>query len=166
MIAETDRLILREFTIDDALHFFELNNDPEVVKHTGDKAFNSINEAEEFLKNYTHYLEHGFGRWAVIGKENHVFLGWCGLKSNEEGYVDIGFRFFREFWGNGYASEAAKKSVELGFQKFGLNEIIGRTAQQNLGSIKVLEKIGMSHFKKGECHGIEDALYFKIVSIR
>lgn len=162
MVAETKRLILRELSQADAKYFFELNNDPEVIKYTGDSAFLSLEEAEHFLKNYSHYDEHGFGRWAVIRKEDNEFLGWCGLKFNEENYVDIGFRFFQKFWGKGYATEAAQESLRIGFDQFSITEIIGRTAKQNISSIRVLEKIGMEYFKNGECHGIEDARYFRI----
>lgn len=162
MIAETDRLILRQFSVDDATDFFELNTNPEVVKYTGDVAFESIKQAAEFLDNYTEYEQSGFGRWAVIRKDDNAFLGWCGLKRNEEGYVDIGFRFFQHFWGAGYATEAAQKSIEIGFNDYHLDEIIGRTAKQNSGSIRVLEKIGMEFFKTGDCHGIPDALYFRV----
>ena len=162
MIAETKRLILRELHRDDAEYFFELNNDPEVLKYTGDVAFKSVNEAQNFLKNYSHYSENGYGRWAIIRKEDQQFIGWCGLKLNEEGYVDIGFRIFKKYWGNGYATEAAEKSIDIGFNKFGLKEIIGRTANDNRGSFRVLEKIGMTFFRNGECHGIENASYFRI----
>lgn len=165
MIAETERLILRELTIEDSAHFFALNNDPNVLKYTGDVAFQSLEEARDFLKNYSHYMENGFGRWAVIRKEDSAFLGWCGLKMHlNENYVDIGFRFFRKYWGEGYATEAAIKSLELGFTRFELTEIIGRTAKNNVGSIRVLEKIGMAFFKNDECDGIEDAMYFRIVN--
>ena len=162
MIAETERLILRELTFHDARHFYELNNDPEVMRFTGDDPFQSEDEAEQFLKNYSHYSEHGFGRWAVIRKKDNQFLGWCGLKMHPENYVDVGFRFFRKFWGEGYATEAATKSLDLGFTRFGLEEIIGRTSKDNDGSIKVLEKIGMRYFKNGECEGIQDAMYYRI----
>ncbi len=162
MIAETHRLILRELLPKDAEHFYELNNDPDVLKYTGDKAFESVEEANAFLVNYSHSNENGYGRWAVIRKEDHAFLGWCGLRLNEEGYVDIGFRILKKYWGKGYATEAAQKSIELGFEKFVLREIIGRTANDNHGSFRVLEKIGMTFFKNGECDGIENASYFKI----
>jgi [ribosomal protein S5]-alanine N-acetyltransferase len=162
MIAETPRLILRHFQLEDATDFFELNNDPEVLKFTGDAPFKSILEAENFLRNYSEYQKNGFGRWAVIRKEDNAFLGWCGLKLNEENAVDLGFRFFKKYWGNGYATEAALKSLELGFSKFGLSEIIARAATENTASVRVLEKIGMSYFKTGACHGIEDAMYFRV----
>lgn len=169
MIAETDKLILRELTTLDAKHFFKLNSDPEVMLFTGDDPFQSVTEAEHFLEHYSHYSEHGFGRWAVIRKSDNEFIGWCGLKMHQptlriktNNYVDIGFRFFRKYWGQRYATEAARKSLELGFSRFGLKEIIGRTAKENIGSIKVLEKIGLSYFKNGECEGIEDALYYRI----
>lgn len=162
MITETERLRLRELTIEDAVHFFELNNDPEVLKYTGDEPFQSIEAAKNFIENYSHYEENGFGRWAVIRKNDNEFIGWCGLKMHSENYIDIGFRFFRKYWGKGYATEAARKSLELGFTRFDLKEIIGRTAKENIESISVLEKIGLTFFKTGECDGIEDALYYRI----
>ena len=77
-------------------------------------------------------------------------------------FVDIGWRLKTSAWGKGYATEAAQKSIDLGFEKFDLREIIGRTAKDNKGSFRVLEKIGMTFFKHGECDGIENASYFKI----
>ena len=163
IVGETDRLFLRELTPDDAQQFFELNNDPEVIKYTGDDAFTSIKDAENFLKNYSEYENNGFGRWAVIRKEDDEFLGWCGLKMHDDNYyVDIGFRLFRKDWGNGYATEAARKSIDLGFNQFGLNEIIGRTAKANVRSVRILEKLGMTFFKKDESDGIVDAMYYRI----
>ena len=91
IILETNRLILREFDIQDAKNMYELNLDTEVIQYTGDKAFNSIEDAESFLENYNDYQINGFGRWTVLLKSNKEFIGWCGLKLNEERFVDIGF---------------------------------------------------------------------------
>lgn len=93
-ILETERLLLRELNPDDAGDFFYLNENPNVIKYTGDKVFQNIDEAREFLENYRDYWLNGYGRWAIISKVNNEFVGWCGLKYNsntEE--TDVGFRF-------------------------------------------------------------------------
>ncbi|MCA0445479.1 MAG: GNAT family N-acetyltransferase [Bacteroidetes bacterium] len=144
LILKTERLDLREFTPDDAIHLFNLNSDPEVVKYTGDGPYSSIEEARTFLEGYTCYFDYGMGRWAVIHRETGAWLGWCGLKFHPEtGEVDIGFRFFREHWGKGYATESAKACLDYGFETLGLFQISGRALVDNLASIKVLVKIGL-----------------------
>ena len=162
IIAETDRLILRELMVADSKDFFELNSDPEVLKYTGDQPFSSIEAAAEFLENYSDYEENRFGRWAVISKETNDFLGWCGLKLNEEKLIDLGFRFFRKEWGKGYATESAKASLKYGFNQLHLEEVIGRSSIENQASINVLEKLGMHFWKNDSCEGIENAVYYKI----
>lgn len=162
VILQTSRLYLREFQIDDAQSMFNLNNNFDVIKYTGNKPFNSVDEAKDFLLNYNDYTKNSFGRWAVIDKETHKFLGWCGLKLNEEGFVDIGFRFFKNNWNKGYATEAAKACLEYGFKKLEIKEIIGRAAKENVASIRVLEKLGMHYFKSDKCYGINDAVYYRI----
>ncbi|WP_297797165.1 GNAT family N-acetyltransferase [uncultured Eudoraea sp.] len=161
-ITETPRLLLREFIPDDAENIWELNSDPEVMKYTGDPPFESVKMAREFLLNYQDYDNNGFGRWAVITKASHSFIGWCGLKLNEQNLVDIGFRFFRREWNKGYATEAASACLEYGFVELNLTEIIGRVARQNAASIKVLEKLSMDYWKKDNCKGIEDSLYYRL----
>src|SRR5690606_3936912 len=108
-ILQTNRLFLRELTPSAAKHFLELNGNPNVIKYTGDNAFADIKDAESFLLNYKDYELNGYGRWAVIRKDDGAFIGWCGLKFVESvGETDIGFRFFEEYWNKGYATESAK----------------------------------------------------------
>jgi len=166
LILQTPRLYLREFQIADAEKMYNLSIDPAVIKYTGNDSFTSISDAKKFLLSYGDYEENGFGRWAVINKENDEFLGWCGLKQHKNGFVDIDFRFFREQWGRGYATESAKACLEYGFKKLQLKEIIGRVDKENKASVKVLEKLGMGYFKKDKCHRIENALYYKIASVK
>jgi len=161
-IAETKRLILRELNVSDSEEFFRLNADPEVLRFTGDEPFSSIAEAESFLKNYGDYRINGYGRWAVVSKESNAFLGWCGLKLNEEKFIDLGFRFFQKEWGRGYATESARASLEIGFHHLQIEEIIGRASLENRASISVLEKTGMKFWKKGSCKGIENASYYRL----
>jgi len=160
MIAQTKRLILRETTVDDAEQAYLLNLDPEVIKYTGDESFKSIEEARIFLAAYDHFKKYGFGRWAVTDKNNGEFLGWCGLKySPDVNEYDIGFRFFKKHWGKGYATESAMACLELGFKKFNMPAIIGRAAKENIASIKVLQKTGLTYYKDDCCHGDEAVIY-------
>ncbi|MEM6966346.1 MAG: GNAT family N-acetyltransferase [Bacteroidota bacterium] len=162
MVLETKRLILREFIIADAPGMFALNNDPTVMRFTGDRPFESVETARNFLKNYTAHQKYGFGRWAVLTKANKKFIGWCGLKRNEEDQVDIGFRFFRKEWNKGYATESANACLHYGFEKLDLTEIVGRAHKENTASIRVLEKIGMTYWKAQEVEGMREAVYYRI----
>ena len=159
-ILETERLYLRRLTIEDAENLYLLNSDYDVLKYTGDVPFESIETAKIFLTNYDHYKKYDFGRWAVINKINNKFLGWCGLKYTQDlDEYDIGFRFFKKEWNKRYATESAKACVKLGFDKYKMNEIIGRAMKENISSIKVLEKIGLTYFKTFDFDGQEGLIY-------
>jgi ribosomal-protein-alanine N-acetyltransferase len=161
-ILETSRLILRELDSKDAKNFYDLNSNPNVIKYTGNSAFKNVEEAKEFLENYTDYKFNGYGRWAVILKTTDKFIGWCGLKFDElENETDIGFRFFEEEWNKGYATESAIACIHYGFEKLKLKRIIGRAMKENVGSIKVLEKIGLEYEKNAVLAG-KDAVIYKI----
>lgn len=145
-ILETSRLQLRPFSEEDSPSLFLLNSDPLVLQYTGDAPFKDVDEAAEFILRYDHYKQYGYGRWAVMAREANAFIGWCGLKySPEKNETDIGFRFHREFWGKGFATEAASGCLKYGFTELGLSRIIGRAQIGNISSHKVLEKIGMNH---------------------
>lgn len=161
-ILNTERLILREFDSSDAEKMYELNSDPEVLLYSGDSPFASIENAKEFLENYSDYKENGYGRWVVVLKSSNDFIGWCGLKYNEEKCVDIGFRFFRKTWNKGYATEAARATLDYGFKILKLEEIIGRASVDNKASIRVLEKLDMAFWKLSSCEGITNAAYYRI----
>ncbi|UMB61627.1 GNAT family N-acetyltransferase [Lutibacter sp. A80] len=159
-IIETERLYLRTLSIKDATLFYLLNLDKDVLKYTGDKSFKSIESAQKFLENYDHYSKYGFGRWAVINKQNEEFLGWCGLKfTASKNEYDIGFRFFKKHWNKGYATEAAKSCVDFGINNLKLKEIIGRAMKENKASIKVLKKIGLKYSQDFDFEGNKGVIY-------
>ncbi len=159
---ETNRLLLREFQLSDANDMFHLNEDWDVIKYTGDPPFASKEDALEFLKNYDDYRKNGMGRWAVITKDTNNFIGWCGLKRHDDGMIDIGFRFFKKDWGHGYATEAAKATLQYGFETLKIIQIIGRATKANVASVRVLEKLGMTYWKDDVCKGLDDAVYYEI----
>ncbi len=161
MIAETDNLVLREFQSGDAENIYLLNLDQEVIKYTGDEPFNSIQEAERFLANYDQYFKYGIGRWSVIRKSDAAFLGWCGLRYKEQSEeVDLGFRFHKKYWNQGYATEAAKACIYYGMEKKSIQLIVGRVMKVNTASIAVLKKCGMKYLKDISFSGFEGEQYF------
>ncbi len=161
MILETERLILRELSIEDAQHFYDLNTDPLVIRYTGDAAFENVEAAKSFLENYEQYKKYGYGRWATILKSTGEWIGWCGLKYEIQiAETDLGYRFFRKHWGKGYATESAEASLKYGLEHLGLKRIIGRSFKENLPSIKVLQKIGMVYEKDLMLDGVHPGVLY------
>ncbi len=159
---ETRRLFAREWGLEDAGNLYLLNSDPKVMEYTGDRPFESVREATRFLENYRDYQKYGMGRWILSRKEDGAFIGWCGLKMHAGEWTDLGFRLLRAYWGRGYATEAGRAALDLGFNTFALPEIIGRAAAANQASLRVLEKLQMNFWKREACEGIPDAVYYRI----
>ena len=146
IIIETNRLLLRTFTLEDAQLIYELNLDPEITRYTGDPV-KDINHAKEVLEQVIlpQYALYNHGRWAVHIKYGLEFIGWCGLKNRpERNEIDLGYRFLKTAWSKGYATEAAFGCIKYGFEKLNLQRIIGRAMPDNIGSLRVLEKCGMT----------------------
>jgi len=167
VVIETPRLVLREFAEADAAGMFALNNDPLVIRYTGDPPFASVDEAKTFIRQYDNYQTAGYGRWTTLLKDPQnqqapQYIGWCGLSySVASDETDLGFRFARAYWHNGYATEAAQACLDYGFNTLGLRKIIGRAMKENTASIHVLEKIGMTFEKEFEAHGASCVKYFR-----
>lgn len=138
----TPRLLLRSFCQSDAAAFYQLNADPEVLRYTGDRPFASVAAAAQFIARYDHYQRHGFGRWALCLHD--TFIGFCGLRQEQQ-EVDLGFRLMRCYWHQGYAYEAARACLQLGFGYFGLPRIVGRAMANNSASLRLLAKLAMRY---------------------
>jgi [ribosomal protein S5]-alanine N-acetyltransferase len=129
----------------------KLNSDPEVLKYLHEPLLQDEAHALEIMTNiiFPQY-QNKLGRWATFIKENNAFIGWCGLKYRPEiDELDLGYRFIKSAWGNGYATEAAAGTIKYGFENLGLNLITGRAHVENIASQKVLEKIGMHYINEG-----------------
>lgn len=162
MVLETERLFLREFKLDDAQSLFELNADPKVLEYTGDFPFSTIEESENFIKTYNSYDISGYGRWAVIRKSDKQFLGWCGLKYHPvQKHTDLGFRFFRTFWNQGFASESSRGVIEYAFTDLGLDNLVARVEARNKSSVAVLNKLGFI-FENNTLFNNSNGFLFKI----
>jgi len=158
---ETDRLLMREMNESDAQNFFELNNDPQVLRYTGDEPFESIEHSRNFLKAYPEisYLKDGLGRLTCIRKSDQEIIGWCGLRLQPEGLVDLGYRFHHRFWNQGFATESSIAALDWGFGVKQLDQIIARASKENGASIRVMQKLGMRYQKDEHLHGADSVIY-------
>lgn len=161
IIIETERLVLRTFTSDDAELIYNLNSDPDVTRYTLD-AMQEIRQAQDVLDKVIlpQYSLYNHGRWAVHTKTGLAFIGWCGLKYRPElDEIDLGYRYIKSSWGQGYATEAADACIRYGLNNLGLKRIVGRALPGNLASIKVLEKCGMNYLGEEVVEGMLHKCY-------
>jgi RimJ/RimL family protein N-acetyltransferase len=143
---QTERLTLRKFSLDDAAFIRELLNDDSFLHNIGDKGVRSDDDAAAYIQNgpIASYERFGFGLCAVELKETSELVGMCGLlKRDSLTDPDIGFAFLPRFWGKGYAFESAEAVISYGESVLGLKRILAITKPDNIGSIRVLEKIGL-----------------------
>jgi [ribosomal protein S5]-alanine N-acetyltransferase len=160
-VLESERLLFRKFTMDDAELIYVLNLDPEVTKYTKD-SMADVGHAKTVLEEVIipQYTLYGHGRWALHLNEGNEFIGWCGLKYRPElDEIDLGYRFKKQYWGKGYATEAAKAAIEYGFNKLNLKTIRGRALPGNDASVKVLEKCGMKYMGMQNVDGYDHITY-------
>jgi [ribosomal protein S5]-alanine N-acetyltransferase len=151
IIFQTPRLILRQFTGEDAPLLLALNSDPEIVKYVHELPLETEEQAKKILIDIIlPQYKNNLGRWAIHIKENNEFIGWCGLKYRPElDEMDLGYRLMQKAWGKGYATEAAQHTLDHGFRSLHLKLITGKAHIENIASIKVLEKIGMNFIGEG-----------------
>jgi RimJ/RimL family protein N-acetyltransferase len=145
-VLETDRLILRKLTLDDAPFILQLVNEPSWIQFIGDRGVRNLEDARNYMLKgpMAMYERAGFGLYLVELKEGGVPMGMCGLiKRDTLPDVDIGFAFFPRFWGKGYAYEAAAAVLAYGRNALGLKRIVAITDPDNHSSIKLLERLGL-----------------------
>jgi len=145
-VLETDRLILRRLTPEDAPFILELVNEPSWIQFIGDRGVRNLEDARNYILKgpMAMYEQVGFGLYLAELKESGVPMGMCGLlKRDTLPDVDIGFAFFPRFWGQGYAYEAAAAVMAYGRNALGLKRIVAITDPDNHSSIKLLERLGL-----------------------
>ncbi|MAY88599.1 MAG: GNAT family N-acetyltransferase [Pseudooceanicola sp.] len=141
---ETPRLKLIPTSIEDKLFIYNLFNSDGWLKYIGDRGVNSVDDAERYIRKemLPQLSQLGFSNYTVIRKIDNLKIGICGL-FKREGLkdIDLGFAFFPEFGGNGYAFEAASILKNMAFKKFKLEKIVAITLSQNYSSQRLLEKL-------------------------
>ena len=150
IVIETERVILRKFTIDDAAFMLEMLNTPTWLRFIGDRNVKTLEEAENYLLNgnIRSYQEYGFGFYVVVIKETQESIGICGIVKREGlEDMDIGFAFFQQFMGKGYGYEAGSATLNYALNDLKIKKIVAIVDPENVVSIALLKKIGLQ-FKK------------------
>lgn len=148
-VLETERLILRRFTPEDAADNYRIYTDPENMRFMGRQPDSVEFERYHLQRHIDNYYErHGFGLWAAVLKENGRLIGRCGLiyqQIEETQEVEVSYLIDRPYWGRGLATEAARAVVRLGFERYGFPRIVAVINPENIASVRVAQKLGMKH---------------------
>lgn len=145
---ESDRLRLRPFTDGDAAYVLDQTTQPSWLENIGDRGIRTEADARAFIhdKLNAHHAEHGFGFWVVERREDRAAVGMCGLISRPElDGPDIGYALLPDYWGNGYAREAALATADWARDVLGLDRLLAMVTPGNAPSVRVLEAIGMHY---------------------
>jgi len=145
-VLRTQRLILRHLNEDDAAFVLELLNEPGFIGNIGDRGVRDLDGARRYVTEGpgASYQKYGYGLWATVLRESGEVIGICGLVKREGlEDADVGYAFLERAWGKGYAQEAAAATLAHAREVIGLAKVVAITTPTNLGSIAVLEKIGM-----------------------
>ena len=154
LVLETERLRLRPFTTDDAPFALTLLNEPSFLHFIGDKNVRSLEDAHQYLLTgpIASYNRHDFGLLCIELKDSATPIGMCGLLKREElPAPDIGFAFLPDYWGRGFAFEAASAVMKDARERLKLNQVLAIVNPDNEASIKLLERLGLRFVReKGE----------------
>ena len=150
MVIETERLILREYTMEDFDELYSLLSDPITMSHYP-KPYDSNGTKRWIDWCMNSYKSHGFGLWAMILKETNTFIGDCGLSMQNidgESLPEIGYHIKKEFWRRGYGKEAANAVREWAFNNTKFETLYSYMTKDNTASYKTAESIGMRKIKE------------------
>lgn len=138
---------MRRLEFDDASFLVELLNQPSFLANIGDRGVRTVDDAYRYLREgpMAMYEKFGFGLWLVVRRADGAAIGMCGLLRRDNlPDVDLGYAYLPEYWGQGYAFEAAQATLQHAAKKFGLGRVIGVVTAGNQGSIRILERLGMT----------------------
>ena len=163
IICESLRLILRRFEEDDAEAVFKFRGDPHVMRFSVSGPESREDIRIKYLPSCVkRYARDGFGQWAVIRKSDGNCIGECGIcaqKVDGSPEYEISYRLRRDCWGQGLATEAAQACRDYGFKQIGLTRMISIIEPENVASIRVAEKMGMTLEKRASFHDIAALIY-------
>lgn len=150
IIMETDRLYLRQLEMNDLDELVTILADPESMKYYPQPF--SREKVQQWIEwNLDNYRQYQHGLWAVILKDGALFLGDCGITLQEidgERLPELGYHIKKQYWNQGYATEAAKACMKYAFEELKLQRLYTYTKVDNLPSRKVAEKNGMRFVKE------------------
>lgn len=147
---DTERMILREFTLDDVDNLVDLDSDPQVTKYINGGLPSSKEYIQESvmprIMDYYARLDRQ-GIWAVEGRDTKEFIGWFHLRPNRAApdETELGYRLKRKYWGKGLATEGSHALIKKGFEELGSSIIVAIADPDNGASRRVMEKVGMQY---------------------
>lgn len=140
---ESERIILRPVSLDDAEDMYEYTSDEETTRFIYDQ-HTDINKTKSLIANY--FMKEPIGKYAILLKENNKMIGIIEFRVHEHNNSgEIGYTLNRHFWGKGYMTEAGQLILELAFNILGLERVFGECDVRNGASGKVLSRLGMTH---------------------
>ena len=145
---QTDRMELREFTMDDAETLVALDSDPEVMRFVSAGAPTPIEVIrDEILPKFMRFYGDGsgLGGWVAVDRDTQEFLGWFHLRpfDPDPSALDLGYRFARWAWDRGLATEGSRALIAKGFGQLSAERIVAKTMRANRASQRVMEKAGL-----------------------
>ncbi|MBW1852044.1 MAG: GNAT family N-acetyltransferase [Deltaproteobacteria bacterium] len=149
----TSRLLLKQESLHDFERFYSMSADPEVMQYIGDgSVYHWTKEValDKYKDGFSRQNNHELGTLAVYSVDCDVYIGWCGVGySKYLDHIELSYRYCRDSWGKGYATEAAAAILTQTYQVTDIDEILACTHHDNTASIRVLEKLGFyfSHSK-------------------
>lgn len=162
VVAETARVLIREFESIDTPALSKILGDPCVMEFSSKGALTEADTAGFIEWCRRSYQERGYGLWALIEKKSGVLIGFCGLShATVDGVdeVEIAYRLAHDQWGKGLASEVANVVLEHGFSICNIEQIVGIVSPRHQASIRVLEKIGFQSFSETRYSGWDVRVY-------
>lgn len=145
-VIESERLILRQLTSEDATDFFACQSDPEVFRYAGRSEETSLESARHMLNIlFQRHQEQTMLSWAIVLKENQRFVGRFQMEewSDENYRAAVGYLLGMQYWGKGYATEALRAVIAYLFEQTTVNRIDTFAWAENVASTRVMEKAGM-----------------------
>lgn len=160
-IIETERLILRPITLDDAEACFSWNSDDRVAKYMSYPRCTDISQTIDWIKSTL--TDEQEWNWAFVLKAENKVIGTGGIGPNKfmEGYWGIGYNLHYDYWHKGYCTEAMRAIVDFAHNELGVNKICSDHAIDNPRSGKVMEKLGLKFHHYGEYSKIDGSQTFK-----
>jgi RimJ/RimL family protein N-acetyltransferase len=153
----TERLTLRPIVSGDTAAYYRIYQTEGVLQYFPNPAPPPLEKVERFVAHQQiHWEKYGYGNWGILSPGEEQVIGWAGLQFlPETNETEVGYLLDKAYWGKGYATEAAQASLDYGFSYFDFPEIIALVHPDNLASLKVAAKCGMTAVERKVYWGIE-----------
>lgn len=152
---KTSRLILKLLTENDLDDLVQLNLDPDVRAFFSDGVQTVEQTKKRMLEFIDNYNKYNLPCFVILEKNSNTFLGRCGFSLIEFHEVEVGYLIHKNYWGNGYATEALNALLSWAKDNIDHPYIIAFTPSAHVASQRVMEKCGMIFFKTDLAHGVE-----------